>query len=107
MLASASEQAIVAPQVRSRHCHACSLVPGATKNGTSAQRGTDCLSGSQATADLPASTRSPSRGSAKPARNATIFTHNGAPSAQVGCCHENSSEWWVLAMRQAKLLIEG
>src|SRR3954471_24434103 len=28
--------------------------------------------------------RSPSRGSAKPARNATIFTHNGAPSAQVG-----------------------
>jgi hypothetical protein len=34
---------------------------------------------------LPTSTRSPSRDSAKPARRATIFTHNGAPSAQVGC----------------------
>ena len=22
-------------------------------------------------------------------------------------CHENSSEWWVLAMRQTELLIEG
>src|SRR3954465_2865594 len=93
MLASASERAIVAPQVRSRHCHACSLVPGATKNGTSAQRGRyrpDCLSGSQTNADLPASTRSPPRGSAKPARNATIFTHNGAPSAQVGCLDDEA-----------------
>ena len=31
--------------------------PGATKNGTSMQRGPDCLSGSLATAEMPASTR--------------------------------------------------
>src|SRR5208282_4881613 len=40
-------------------CHACSPFPRATKNGTSTQRGPDCLSGSRATAELSASTRSP------------------------------------------------
>ena len=51
--------ATVTLQVRSRHCHACSPFPRATKNGTSTQRGPDCLSGSRATAELSASTRSP------------------------------------------------
>ena len=43
----------------SRHCHTCSPFPGATKNGTSMRRGPDCLSGSQTTAEISASTRSP------------------------------------------------
>ena len=36
----------------SRHCHACSPFPGATKNGASMRRGPDCLSGSQTTAEV-------------------------------------------------------
>src|SRR5208337_674338 len=40
-------------------CHACSPFPGATKNGTSMQRGPDCYTGSYATAVLSASARSP------------------------------------------------
>jgi hypothetical protein len=57
---------------------------------------------------LPASTRSPSRGSAKPARNATIFTHNGAPSAQVGCLGQRRwpverSNAWVLENKRLAL----
>ena len=46
-------------QVRSRHCYACSPFPGATKNGTSMQRGPDSQSGLRATAVLSASARSP------------------------------------------------
>jgi hypothetical protein len=42
----------VTPQVCSRHCHPCSPFPRATKNDTSMQRGPDCLSGSQATAEI-------------------------------------------------------
>ena len=68
------------PQVRSRHCHACSPFPRATKNGASMQRGPDCQSGSQATGVMSASHDHPSRGSDKSARAATIFTHNGAPA---------------------------
>jgi hypothetical protein len=49
----------VTPQVRSRHCYACSPFPGATKNGTSMQRGPDSQSGLRATAVLSASARSP------------------------------------------------
>src|SRR4051812_8977677 len=60
-------------------------VPGATKNSTSMQRGPDCLSGSQATQNVSASTRSPIGGSDKPTRAATIFNHNGARPAQLGC----------------------
>src|SRR5215218_10028540 len=36
----------------SPHCHTCCPFPGATKGGTSMQRGPDCLSGSQTTAGL-------------------------------------------------------
>jgi hypothetical protein len=75
----------VTPQVGSRHCHTCSPFPGATKNSTSMQRGPDCLSGSKATQNASASTRSPIQGSDKPARAATIFNHNGARPAQLGC----------------------
>ena len=35
ILASIQVKANVTPQVKSRHCHACSLFPGATKNDTS------------------------------------------------------------------------
>src|SRR5208283_1945236 len=59
ILASIQVKATVTPQVKSRHCYACSPFPGATKNGTSMQRGPDCHSGSQATAVLSASARSP------------------------------------------------
>src|SRR5439155_810364 len=58
---------------------------GATKNSTSMQRGPDCLSGSNATQNVPASTRSPIPGSDKPAYAATIFNHHGARPAQLGC----------------------
>src|SRR3954453_3555782 len=83
--ASLPQTATVTPQVGSRHCHTCSPFPGATKNSTSMQRGPDCLSGSKATQNEPASTRSPIRGSDKPAYAATIFNHNGARPAQLGC----------------------
>ena len=56
---------------------------------TSMQRGPDCHSGLRPTAVLSASARSPRRqGSGKSARAATIFIHNGAPQALVGC-YEN------------------
>src|SRR3954465_5590596 len=45
------------------------------------QRGPDCLSGSQATQNWSASTRSPIPDSDKPACAATIFNQNGAPRA--------------------------
>src|SRR4051795_3152960 len=83
--ASLPQKATVTPQVGSRHCHTCSPFPGATKNSTSMQRGPDCLSGSKATQNVSASTRSPIRSSDKPARAATIFNHNGARPAQLGC----------------------
>src|SRR3954467_6264640 len=83
--ASTPQKATVTPQVGSRHCHTCSPFPGATKNSTSMQRGPDCLSGSKATQNVSASTRSPIQGSDKPARAATIFNHNGARPAQLGC----------------------
>src|SRR3954469_8909146 len=83
--ASLPEKATVTPQVSSRHCHTCSPFPGATKNSTSMQRGPDCLSGSNATQNASASTRSPIPGSNKPAGAATIFNHNGARPAQLGC----------------------
>ena len=69
-------------QVQQRCCHACSLFPGATKNGTSMQRGPDSYSGSLATAGRaqPHHDR-PLRGSDKSARAANIFIHNGAPQA--------------------------
>src|SRR4051794_1785057 len=76
--ASLPQKATVTPQVGSRHCHTCSPFPGATKNSTSMQRGPDCLSGSNATQNEPASTRSPIQGSDKPACAAIIFNHNGA-----------------------------
>src|SRR3954454_14489706 len=60
-------------------------VPGATKNSASMQRGPDCLSGSQATQNVSASTRSPIQGSDKPTRAATIFINNSARPAQLGC----------------------
>ena len=56
--ASLRQRTTATPQVRSRHCHACSG-PGATKNGASMQRGPDCKSGSPATAEMSASKRSP------------------------------------------------
>src|SRR5271166_4213169 len=59
IIASFRWKATVTLQVRSRHCYTCSPFPGATKNGTSMQRGPDCHSGSQATAVLSASARSP------------------------------------------------
>src|SRR4051812_35430692 len=83
--ASLPQKATVTPQVSSRHCHTCSPFPGATKNSTSMQRGPDCLSGSNATQNASASTRSPIGNSDKPARAATIFNHNGARPAQPGC----------------------
>src|SRR3954466_12574659 len=83
--ASLPQKATVTPQVGSRHCHTCSPFPGATKNSTSMQRGPDCLSGSKATQNVSASTRSPIENSDKPARAATIFIHNGARPAQLGC----------------------
>src|SRR4051794_33360631 len=83
--ASLPQKATVTPQVGSRHCHTCSPFPGATKNSTSMQRGPDCLSGSKATQNVSASTRSPIQGSDKPTRAATIFIHNGARPAQLGC----------------------
>src|SRR3954449_8180796 len=83
--ASLPQKATVTPQVGSRHCHTCSPFPGATKNSTSMQRGPDCLSGSNATQNASASTRSPIGGSDKPTRAATIFIHNGARPAQLGC----------------------
>src|SRR3954451_19362703 len=83
--ASLPQKATVTPQVGSRHCHTCSPFPGATKNSTSMQRGPDCLSGSKATQNASASTRSPIQGSDKPTRAATIFNHNGAPPAQLSC----------------------
>src|SRR3954463_6196225 len=83
--ASLPQKATVTPQVSSRHCHTCSPFPGATKNSTSMQRGPDCLSGSNATQNASASTRSPIGDSDKPARAATIFNHNGARPAQPGC----------------------
>src|SRR3954471_11633260 len=83
--ASLPQKATVTPQVGSRHCHTCSPFPGATKNSTSMQRGPDCLSGSNATQNASASTRSPIGSSDKPARAATIFNHNGAHPAQPGC----------------------
>src|SRR3954451_10356788 len=85
ILASLPQKAIVTPQVGSRHCHTCSPFPGATKNSTSMQRGPDCLSGSEATQNVSASTRSPIENSDKPARAAIIFNHNGARPAQLGC----------------------
>src|SRR3954447_4746454 len=85
ILASMPQKATVTPQVSSRHCHTCSPFPEATKNSASMQRGPDCLSGSNATQNEPASTRSPIGGSNKPAYAATIFNHNGARSAQLGC----------------------
>src|SRR3954454_15185168 len=63
---------------RKRGNFTCSPFPGATKNSTSMQRGPDCLSGSNATQNEPASTRSPIQGSDKPACAAIIFNHNGA-----------------------------
>jgi hypothetical protein len=72
-------------QVSSRHCHACSPFPRATKNDTSMQRGPDCQSGSQTTAVMSASHDHPSRGSDKSARAATIFIHNDAPQALLDC----------------------
>src|SRR3954453_11029271 len=83
--ASLPQKATVTPQVGSRHCHTCSPFPGATKNSTSMQRGPDCLSGSKATQNASASTRSPIGGSDKPAGAATIFNYNGARPAQLGC----------------------
>src|SRR4051812_49598281 len=83
--ASLPQKATVTPQVGSRHCHTCSPFPGATKNSTSMQRGPDCLSGSKATQNVSASTRSPIENSDKPARAATIFNHNAARPAQLGC----------------------
>src|SRR3954449_9157123 len=85
ILASLPQKATVTPQVSSRHCHTCSPFPGATKNSTFMQRGPDCLSGSNATQNASASTRSPIGNSDKPARAATIFNHNGARPAQPGC----------------------
>jgi len=60
-------------QVQQRCCHACSPFPGATKNGTSMQRGPDSYSGSLATAGRaqPHHDR-PLRGSDKSARAATF-----------------------------------
>jgi hypothetical protein len=49
------------------------------------QRGPDCLSGSNATQNASASTRSPVPGSDKPPYAATIFNHNGARPAPLGC----------------------
>jgi hypothetical protein len=72
-------------QAQSRYCHACSLFPEATKYGTSTQRGPDCYSGSLATAGVPSLNTIVARGSNKPARHATIFIHNGASQALVGC----------------------
>jgi len=43
-------EAIVTLQVQQRFCHTCSPFPGATKNGTSMQRGPDSYAGSLATA---------------------------------------------------------
>src|SRR5215472_574545 len=90
IIASFRQKATVTLQVRSRHCHACSPLPRATKNGTSMQRGPDCHSGLRTTADLSASPRSPvARLRQTGSRRHTIFIHNGAPQALVGC-HENS-----------------
>ena len=85
ILASLPQKVTVTPQVGSRHCHKCSPSSGATKNSASLQRGPDCLSGSQATQNWSASTQSPIQGSDKPACAATIFNHNGARPAQLGC----------------------
>src|SRR3954451_4106768 len=93
--ASLPQKATVTPQVGSRHCHTCSPFPGATKNSTSMQRGPDCLSGSKATQNASASTRSPIGGSDKPAGAATIFNHNGAHPAQLGCLEPTSSLGWL------------
>src|SRR6516225_12138445 len=91
IIASFRQKATVTLQVRSRHCYACSPFLRATKNGTSMQRGPDCHSGSQATADLSASARSPAaRLRQTGSRRHTIFIHNGAPQALVGC-HENDA----------------
>src|SRR3954454_5389637 len=90
--ASLPQKATVTPQVSSRHCHTCSPFPGATKNSTSMQRGPDCLSGSNATQNASASTRSPIGNSDKPARAATIFNHNGARPAQPGCLAGNEDD---------------
>ena len=69
----------------SRHCYTCSPFPGATKNGASIAAGPDCQSGSQATAVMSASHDRRCVGSDKSARATTIFIHNGAPQALVGC----------------------
>jgi IS5 family transposase len=68
----------------SRHYHTCSPSPGVTKNSTPMRRGPDCLSGSNATQNVPASTRSPIQGSDKPACAAINFNHNGGRPAQLG-----------------------
>src|ERR1051325_11154465 len=80
---------------RSGHFHTFrdSTAPGATKNSTSTQRGPDCLSGSKATQNVSASTRSPIGNSDKPARAATIFNHNGARPAQLGCLVAIEGAW--------------
>ena len=74
-------------QVKSRHCYACSPFPGATKNGTSMQRGPDCQYGVVSHRSyVGLSTIARREGSDKSARAATpIFIHNGAPQALEGC----------------------
>src|SRR5215472_5607508 len=90
IIASFRQKATVTLQVRSRYCYACSPFPRATKNGTSMQRGPDCHSGSQTTAEMSASPRSPvARLQQTGSRRHTIFIHNGAPQALVGC-HETA-----------------
>src|SRR5262249_5016776 len=54
-----SPAATVTLQVQLRYCHACSLFPAATKNGTFTQRGPDSHGGSLPTECVLASTRSP------------------------------------------------
>src|SRR5690242_8175481 len=67
------------------------------------QRGPDCLSGSNATQNASASTRSPVPGSDKPPYAATIFNHNGARPAPLGCLERglavdhSALKRWVLA----------
>jgi hypothetical protein len=80
ILASIQVKATMTPQVQSRHCHACSLFPGATKNGISIQRGPALRIGVASHPRI-LSLDTIARGEARtnpPVRN--IFDHNGAPN---------------------------